>query len=658
MKQYFVDIKRFALLYLLCAAAIANVAFAQVGGDSAVVRIVSPFDFGLAEARSDSARYEVLYATHRYAADEGAVVSYSGVGAVKVEVTAKSRPIPLTRRNDFGGLHLTVKNSAKEHYLFELKDTLWSVFDLAAEDVDAGDFSESELLTDGLFLVVLEDLHPWVNRREGHAYGALRKDILLVRNCVALNSPIAPYSTDSTLLCASFLPVDEELKTIANLTIMRDSTSTAKTYCFDIEGINNLRISNLNIYTPDTKNMYADAAVTLRNCTNVTFEDVLIDGTYSRKNLYGYGILMDNVWNSHFVRLTARANWGIFGTNNLNNTVLRNCDINRFDIHCYGRDVALYNCQFGNLYNQFSSVFGTVLFDGCRFTDFVPVLLEPSYNAYTPFKLVFKDCIFDAIPGRYFLVSTGKLDNKINERPELARKCWPDVTIRNMTVNVSNKIDKVVLFNPKEVAANATVEIGSVQVDGLRFHYTDTTHLANFVICSRKVTAKKPIDYDFNKMELIPSAKRMKRQATRKYYYPGSLVFNLRRGKSDKIEITASRLNYNVNENSAYNIKYSNCEIGMVRYNVGGNGTKRVYNRCTLYLNNDDDARYYIDNHAEYTGCKFIPCSDKMYIGFYGSDNDVRIRNCTTTRKGRLFYQGHADNSELNSYSLKGGLKL
>ena len=118
MKQYFVDIKRFALLYLLCVVALANVAFAQVGGDSAVVRIVSPFDFGLAEARSDSARYEVLYATHRYAADIGAAVSYSGVGAVTVEVTASSRPIPLTRRNDFGGLHLTVKNSAKEHYLF------------------------------------------------------------------------------------------------------------------------------------------------------------------------------------------------------------------------------------------------------------------------------------------------------------------------------------------------------------------------------------------------------------------------------------------------------------------------------------------------------------------------------------------------------------
>ncbi|MBR3551717.1 MAG: hypothetical protein IKO09_07000, partial [Bacteroidales bacterium] len=137
MRKYFVDIKRFALLCLLLVVALADVAFAQAGGDSAVVRTISPFDFGLAGARSDSARYEVLYATHCHAVDIGATVSYSGVGAVTVEVTASSRPIPLTRRNDFGGLHLTVKNSAKEHCLFELKDTLWSVFDLTAEDVDA-----------------------------------------------------------------------------------------------------------------------------------------------------------------------------------------------------------------------------------------------------------------------------------------------------------------------------------------------------------------------------------------------------------------------------------------------------------------------------------------------------------------------------------------
>ena len=654
---HLIDIKRFVALCLLLSACLVNVLHAQTAADSSYVPVVSPFDFCLAEATTDSARYEVLYETHLQAFNAGVDVSYRGVGALTIEVTAKSRPIPLTRHSDFSGLHLTVKNTTKEHYLFEMLDTAWTAIDLSAGTVDTGDFSGAFPFQESTYLVLLEDRHPWVNLREGHKYGAMRKDILLVQNGKSLNHPISPYSTDSTLLSAHYQLTDEELKTIANLTIMRDSSSTAKTYCFKIEGVNNLKISDVNIYTPDPKNLYSDAAITIRNSTNVTFENVLIEGTYSRKNLYGYGILMDNVWNSTFLRLRARGNWGIFGTNNLNRTTLRDCEINRFDIHCYGRDVSLHNCSFGNLYNQFSSVFGTVLFDGCRFTDFVPVLLEPSYNAYTRFSLVFQNCIFDALPGRNFLVSTGKLDNTKNARPELARKCWPNVTIRNMTVNVSTKVSKVVLFQPKELNPNVSVSVSSIEIDGLRFHYRDTTQLADFVVCSKKVNASGAINYDFNKVELIPSPKRMKQQATRKNFYPGCLVFNLRHNKSDNIQVSASRLNYNVNENGFYNITYNNCDVGLIRYTSNNNGTKRSYNRCSLYLNNDDDARYYIDNHAVYNGCTFIPCNDRMTIGFYGNDNDVVIKNCKTTRTGRLFYLGHSNNIELNHYEVKGTAK-
>jgi len=124
------------------------------------------------------------------------------------------------------------------------------------------------------------------------------------------------------------------------------------------------------------------------------------------------------------------------------------------------------------------------------------------------------------------------------------------------------------------------------------------------------------------------------------------------------VNVTKSRLNYNVNENSQYNIAFNSCEIGMIRYNSNTNGTKRNYNRCTLYLNNSDDARYYIDNHANYYKCTFIPCDDKMYISFYGVNNDVVIKNCKTTRKGRLFFMGKKDNSELKGYSVKGSDKF
>lgn len=659
MSGHYIDIKHFVLFSAIMLLTVVGGAFAQSVDTTRIPQTLSPFDFGLAEATTDSARYAVLYATHCEAVATGAEVTYRGVAALTIEVTPNAKPIPLARRNDFGGLLLTVKNNAKHHYLFSMADSIWNTIDIGPDTVDDGDFDPREEFSEGTCLIVLEDLHPWVNNRIGYSYGAMRKDILLVRENRAVNNPISPYSTDSTDICIKYHPTDEALKTIANLTITRDTTATYKTYCFDIEGINNLKISNVNIYTPDTKNMYADAAINIRNCTNITLEDIHIDGTYSRTNLYGYGIQMNNVWNSTFVRLSARANWGIFGTNNISRATFRDCTLNRFDIHCYGRDIFFYNCTFGKLYNQFSSLFGTLLFDGCRFTDFVPVLIETSYNAYTGFDLTFKDCIFDALPRRNFLVSIGKVDNQRNSRPELAEKCWPNVTIKNMTVNVANKVSKVVLFEPKTpISSNVSVDhISSIRIDGLKFHYADTAHLADWVICSKKVKSSRTIDYHLNKVTLIPSSKRMKRQAEKKYFYPGCVVFNLRHSNSDHVNIADSRLNYNVNENSSYNIKFTDCEVGMIRYNSNSNGTKRNYFRCTLYLNNADDARYYIDNQAIYQESTFVPCDNRMLISFYGSNNNVHIRNCKTTRKGKLFYHGSADNPELKDYKVKGTAK-
>ena len=632
-------------------------AFAQHHEKTDTTRLLSPFDFGLAEAETDSARYEVLYATHAKAVEVGADVSYQGIGTLVIEVTEHSLPIPLTHHNDFAGLHLIVKNNSKAQYLFSLTDTLWQSIELSPSAVDSGNFMSHPFLSEGMCMLLLEDSIPWVGNRSGYKYGAMRRDILLINDGRAQNKPVSPYSTDSTRMKARAQITDNTLKTITDLTITRDTSSTSKTYCFDIQGINNLKISKLRINTPDTKNLYADAAINIENCTNITFEDVIIDGTYSRTNKYGYGIQMNNVWNSLFIRLKAQANWGVFGTNNLSSTTLRDCDINRFDIHCYGRDVFFYNCKFNKLYNQLSSVFGTVRFEGCRFTEFVPVLLEPSYNAYTPFDLFFKNCILDAMPSRNYLVSAGQLDNIINTRPELAQKCWPNIDIQNLIVNIPENISKIILFNAKKTSQVAINYISNIKIDGLHFHYTDTTRLADFIVSSTPVNTVNSINYKIHKAYLIPSVSRMKVQATTKGVYPGSMTFNLRRDKNDVVSIEQSRLNYNVKENSQYNINYTSCDIGMIRYNSTSNGTKRNYDRCNLYLNNGDDARYYIDNNATYHKCMFIPCSDKMFVSFYGTNNDVVIKNCKTKRNGKLFYQGHDDNIELKGYVVKGNEK-
>jgi hypothetical protein len=46
-----------------------------------------------------------------------------------------------------------------------------------------------------------------------------------------------------------------------------------------------------------------------------------------------------------------------------------------------------------------------------------------------------------------------------------------------------------------------------------------------------------------------------------------------------------------------------------------------------------------------------------MFISFFGTNNDVVIKNCKSTRKSKLFYQGHKDNIELRGYVVKGSEK-
>ena len=657
-KNNFIILKHTFLIIIALNICFFNNSFAQINYDS--VNKISPLDFGLLEASTDAMRYEILYKTHCKAIELNLDVDYSKIDSLTIEVTENSESIPLTSNNNFNGLELIVKNNSKKHYLFEMVQNKWDSVDFDKNIVDDGDFSSINEISEGVWLLQLVDLFPWVKNRTGHNYGAIRKDILLVKNGYAVNSPISSYSTDSTKLKTYFCKADEKLKTISNLTFTRDTSSTQKTYCIKVDGINNLKMNKITINTPNTRNMYADEAISILNSTNILLEDVTINETYSRISNYGYGIMMNNVWNSAFVRLNATANWGIFGTNNLNHTTLRNCDINRFDIHCYGRDAFIYNCRFSKLYNQFSSMFGSVVFDNCRFYDFIPVLIEPSYNAYTGFDIIFKNCTFEASSSNYFLVSAGYLNEQVNSRPELSPKCWPNVNIQNMIVKIKGYVSKIVLFNPKgKVSNKAKVDyISNIKIDGLRFIYSDNNFLADFYISNSPIISNNKITYDLKKIELIPNVDIMLNQSQKKFKYPGSITFNLHRKINDEINISNSRLNYNNNSNSQHNINFTNCHIGMIRYNSKNNNTKRYYNRCSLYLNNSDDARYYIDNHAIYDKCTFIPCDPKMFISFYGNSNDVVIQNCKTTRKGVLFYRGRRDNSELNNLSIKGSSKL
>ena len=432
---------------------------------------VSPFDFGLREAESDTARYWVLYNTHTEALTRGLEVSYEGIDTLEIELPTDFKSIPLCPHTDFGGLVLYVTNHARHGSLFTMPNRQ-NELALAKNQVETGDFRMVPELSTGDKLLILKDMNPWTVRI-GYNSNIFRYDVIWVHNGKGMNTPIAPWNTDSTSLSASYFNVDTSMKVFRGLTMHRREGSTFRTGCLYVKGQFNVLVENVHVTTPKSK-MMADGVFSMSNSARITFRNVTVDGTYSgygRWRGYGYAFALNNLWDTRFERVKADGNWGVFGTNYLSKTTLIDCDLNRFDIHCYGRDALLKNCTLRQRQTQFSSMYGTVTFDSCHFIDCIPVRIRSSYNAYTPFDIEMRDCIFELTMRYHSLVNVLLLDTAANPRPELSRKCWPNLTVTNMTVIVPATVHSMNLYHPTGTLSELKKPVdylSKVSVNGLK----------------------------------------------------------------------------------------------------------------------------------------------------------------------------------------------
>lgn len=453
-------------LRLLCAcllwAALAPTAAAQT---------VSPLDYGLREASGGMGRYYALYNAHVDAFHRGLEVDYSGIDTLELELPPSWKSIPLGPHTDFGGLVLYVTNRGHHGSLFSMEQAA-APLALDKQVVDGLDYRAVPELADGWHLLILSDQTPWTERR-GYGYMQYRRDLVVVDHGRGVNAPVMPWNSDSTRLKASYVEVDTAQKVFRNLTMHRTKGCTYRTNVVTVSGQYNVLLEQVHVTTPRSR-MIADGVFSVVNSARITFRDVTVEGTYSGYGAtrnYGYAFSLNNLWMTHFERVRADGNWGVFGTNNMSCTQLFDCDINRFDIHCYGRDAWLKGCTLRQRQTQFSSMYGTVKFDSCRFVDCIPVRIRSSYNAYTPFDIEMNDCTFELTPRYHSLVNVMLLDTADNPRPELKEKCWPNLRVNRMTVVVPWTVGAMNLFQPTGTRAELRRRFGyisEVYVGGMR----------------------------------------------------------------------------------------------------------------------------------------------------------------------------------------------
>lgn len=455
---------------------------------------ISPNEYGLHEARTDIERYYVLEKTHQIANQLGLSVSYKGIGQIDIEIPADAKGIKLGNNTDFSGVVFNVRNKTKDIRLFSASSSRNSL-EVPKKSIDEGDFSKIEALARGCHILIIEDENPWGDNRTGYEYAHKRKDVLLVKNGKAVNKPVMPYNNANSAPKCYYAEVTGEPFRFKNITVNRTNDCTYKTYILYVDGYNDVQIENVTVNTPESK-LTGDHVIRIHNSTNVSITNTNINGTYSSEDHSGYGISMNNVWNFYASNLYGRGKWGLFGCNNINTSTLEKCDINRFDIHCYGKNCSFKKVNFEEIGNQFSSVYGTIEFDECIFTNCDPIINRSSYNAFVGYELFFNDCIFNVTPKKKYLINMGDLSGQLNTRPELREKCWPNIHIKNLTVNMTEGVRELVLLTSRG-PVDYQKPIGYmeiIEIDGMTVNCENGSPLKSIVIGTKNVGTENKID--------------------------------------------------------------------------------------------------------------------------------------------------------------------
>ena len=429
---------------------------------------VSPFDFGLLKAVDGEETYRVLYNTHVAALERGMTVDYTGIDTLRLDIPQDFKSIPLGRNTDFKGLVIYVNNHSRHCTLFSLTQPA-TQFEMDKMIVDGLDYRQVSELAEGWKLLVLKDKTPWTERR-GFGYMAYRSDLVVVHDGIGQNSPVMPWNTEATQINASYCNIDTAQKVFRNLTMHRVKGCTFRTNLIAVSGQYNVLVEHVRVTTPKSK-MIADGIFSISNSANITLRDIKVEGTYSgkgRPDKYGYAFSLNNLYDSHFEYINAWGNWGVFGSNNLNRTTLYECVVDRFDIHCYGRDATLINCTLSGRQTLYTSFYGKAEFDNCYFKDYVPVRVRSSYNAYTPFDIEIHNCTFELTPKHHYIVRINLLDTADNPRPELKEKCWPNLLVDGMTVIVPWTVGKLYAYDPCDNLKDLEREIGYIDRVELR----------------------------------------------------------------------------------------------------------------------------------------------------------------------------------------------
>lgn len=596
--------------------------FKNVSLSGSISSELSPYMFGFRPNQADS--YSEIYLTHLAAKELGTSISYNGIKEVNIRVSAGFESIPLTGQDDFCGavFHITNTQSTGSYILFTLtgeEDIVPNSITL--DNVRNGNYS---LDNNKQYTLFVKDTKLWTARRGAtSAEDRYREDVICIRNNKAINYPCTTYGTDVSIEC-TLMEDKPYQRYLRNLTAIRED-GIGMIKFISIEYCSNMEISNvtLNTFKGNNTPKNGDNAFIMKHCALFNITNMNINNVYSVSGS-GHGYELDTVYHIVYDNITGYDNnWGIFGANNVNDVAVYNSNINRFDVHCYGRDIKFYNCTFtGNKYNQFSGMYGIISFEDCIFgSQFLPYLQEGTYNAYTFHELIFRNCQLYTNKGLYLF----GFEKATNPRSELADKYLPSIRMENITYYSSNTFNLILVDSPLTPDGNFQGMMGlyDVTVDGLRI--ANTRH--NFNIANTPIAILNSVNMNFSNCNTTNMGSYKEVEVGT---YPSKIDTSRIQPTIPNGTITFNKcfIGLYPDVTETFNHVYKGCILYNYRYSNNPNSIYKKFEDCIIVLSNSDDGNNInMIKDSYYYNCKFVSISSR-YLNFFMYGKYV-FKGCT-----------------------------
>lgn len=596
--------------------------FKNVSLSGSISSELSPYMFGFRPNQADS--YSEIYLTHLAAKELGTSISYNGIKEVNIRVSAGFESIPLTGQDDFCGavFHITNTQSTGSYILFTLTGEEDIVPNsIILDNVRNGNYS---LDNNKQYTLFVKDTKLWTARRGAtSAEDRYREDVICIRNNKAINYPCTTYGTDVSIEC-TLMEDKPYQRYLRNLTAIRED-GIGMIKFISIEYCSNMEISNvtLNTFKGNNTPKNGDNAFIMKHCALFNITNMNINNVYSVSGS-GHGYELDTVYHIVYDNITGYDNnWGIFGANNVNDVAVYNSNINRFDVHCYGRDIKFYNCTFtGNKYNQFSGMYGIISFEDCIFgSQFVPYLQEGTYNAYTFHELIFRNCQLYSNRGLYLY----GFEKATNPRSELADKYLPSIRMENITYYSSNTFNLILVDSPLTPDGNFQGMMGlyDVTVDGLRIASTRQ----NFNIANTPIAILNSVNMNFSNCNTTNMGSYKEVEVGT---YPSKIDTSRIQPTIPNGTITFNKcfIGLYPDVTETFNHVYKGCILYNYRYSNNPNSIYKKFEDCIIVLSNSDDGNNInMIKDSYYYNCKFVSISSR-YLNFFMYGKYV-FKGCT-----------------------------